>query len=198
MFLPCTNNNYKRGRENETKEQRLSRLAKQRTRTENNRANETSLETQQRRQRDREHHAQSALQVRARLTNEHLSSTVSHSQIDRLNSCIQEVQQVAGAIRTPNRKRSVQRSMLSVVERLRGPEMHEAKRKAEESRLALNETRRNSYISEENEASRKARNEDRRNTYRPRVQQYANQIETEKEILRLTFVNNTLFVLLGH
>ena len=44
-------------------EQRLSRLAKQRTRTENNRANETSLETQQRRQRDREYHAQSALQA---------------------------------------------------------------------------------------------------------------------------------------
>ena len=56
-MLPSTNNNYKRGRENETEEQRLSHLAKQRTRTENNRANETSLETQQRHQRDREHHA---------------------------------------------------------------------------------------------------------------------------------------------
>ena len=55
-MMSSTNNN-KRGREIETEEQRLSRLAKQRTRTENNRANETSLETQQRRQRDREHHA---------------------------------------------------------------------------------------------------------------------------------------------
>ena len=99
--MPSTNNN-KRGRESETEEQRLSRLAKQRTRTENNRANKTSLETQRRRQRDREHHARSALQVRARLTNEYLSSTVSHSQIDRPNSCIQEVQQVAGAIRNYN------------------------------------------------------------------------------------------------
>ena len=135
--------------------------------------------------------------IRARLTSEHLSTNVSHSQIDRLNSCIQEVQQVAGAIRTPNRKRSVQRSLLSVVERLRGPEMHEAKRKAdsevrrerrmsqenEESRRALNETRRNSYTSQENEANRKARNENRRNDYQSRVQQYANQIEREKEIL---------------
>ena len=60
--MPSTNNN-KRGRENETEEQRLSRLAKQRNRTESNRANETSMETQQRRQRERERHAQSALQA---------------------------------------------------------------------------------------------------------------------------------------
>ena len=57
-----------------TEEQRLSRLAKQRTRAEDKRANETSMQTQQRRQRvkehmqqrrqrDREHHAQSALQA---------------------------------------------------------------------------------------------------------------------------------------
>ena len=62
-MLPSTNNNNRRDRENETEEQRLSRLAKQRTWTDNNRANETSLETQQHRQRDREHHAQSALQA---------------------------------------------------------------------------------------------------------------------------------------
>ena len=61
-MMPSTNNN-KRGQENETQEKRLSRLAKQRTRTDNNRANETLLETQQHRQRDREHHAQSALQA---------------------------------------------------------------------------------------------------------------------------------------
>ena len=54
--MPSTNNN-KTGRENETEEQRLSRLAKQRTRTENNRVNETSMETQQHRQRERERHA---------------------------------------------------------------------------------------------------------------------------------------------
>ena len=52
--MPSTNNN-KRGRESETEEQRLSRLAKQRTRTDNNRANETLVETQQRRQRNEEH-----------------------------------------------------------------------------------------------------------------------------------------------
>ena len=82
--MPSTNNN-KRGRENETEEQRLSRLAKQRTRSDKNRAskdasenqrrldqnrernatsraNETQLDTRQCRQHDREHHAQSALQ----------------------------------------------------------------------------------------------------------------------------------------
>ena len=111
--MPSTNND-KRGLESETEEQRLSRteeqrlsrLAKQRTRIKNNCANETSLETQRRRQRDREHHAQSVLQVRARLINEHLSSTVSHSQIDRPNSYISEENEASRKARNEDRRNS--------------------------------------------------------------------------------------------